>query len=98
MFIILFFNNAPDVALWIIEKTHETIKDHLNHDLIRQLKYTVVRHLYDIKWSSGQDITKHKEFFEGVFQEAYPSEEKFNESLIFNSLKFMHLRCYRKSW
>ena len=84
-----FFNNAPDVALWIIEKTYETIKDHLNHDLIRQLKYAVVRHLYDIKWDPGQNITKHKEFFESIFQEDYPSAEKFNESSIFNPVELI---------
>lgn len=83
----LFQNSAPDVALWLIKEAQETIQSKLECENVKQLKYAVVRHLYSIKWEPCQSIVQHKEFFEQLFLELYPSSEKYNESPVFNPLE-----------
>lgn len=86
--IFLFRNNAPDVALWLLENSSvdfaQPAKDlELILDCARS---EVTRHLYQLKWIPGQNIRDHAQWFERVFAINYPVMNEFNEDPKFNPL------------
>jgi FkbM family methyltransferase len=86
--IFLFRNNAPDVALWLLENanadmTHPAADLELILDCARS---ETIRHLYQLKWIPGQNIRDHAEWFERVFAVAYPVMNEFNDDPTFNPL------------
>ena len=86
--IFLFRNNAPDVALWLLENSNADLT-HPARDLERICdcaKFEAIRHLYQLKWIPGQNIRDHAEWFERVFAAAYPVMNEFNDDPTFNPL------------
>ena len=86
--IFLFRNNAPDVALWLLENSSvDFAQPAKDLELILDCaKSEVIRHLYQLKWIPGQNIRDHAQWFERVFAINYPVMNEFNDDPKFNPL------------
>ena len=86
--IFLFRNNAPDVALWLLENSSvDFAQPAKDLELILDCaKSEVIRHLYQLKWIPGQNIRDHEQWFERVFAINYPVMNEFNDDPKFNPL------------
>jgi len=79
----LFLNNAPDVALYILENSSQRLSKYSEISSTKLLRFSqlqTMRHLYSLKWIPGQSIRKHKEFYEYVFDDAFLEVNQYNES------------------
>ena len=82
----LFRNNAPDLALYILEKKSDIFKDLKTTKQYIYAAYLTATYFYKLKWQPNQNIHEHKEFYEKVFTLEYPSMNKFNESDYYNKI------------
>lgn len=88
--IFLFRNSAPDLAIWLIENT--AIPGKMRQcqggleNLYHSARNLVIRHLYTLKWSPGQDIGNHEEWFENLWGSPLPRMSQFNESIEHNPI------------
>ena len=80
----LFRNNAPDLALFLLNKTFKILKkiSHTNH--YDYAKFLTIKHFYSIKWSPNQKPNKHAQFYEKIFNSKYPKGHEYNGSNLFN--------------
>ncbi len=78
----LILNNGIDLALYLLEKNskfHKNFKNFSKTKLFSFIKISVLKHLYGLKWLPNQSLKSHKIFYEKIFNEKYPSMNKYNE-------------------
>lgn len=82
----LFLNNAPDLALHLIE---EHIKKFISTSASSEQLFCqrlVIDHLRQLKWLPGQSEEEYSKFYQKHFNEEFPSVNKYNENELFNPM------------
>jgi len=83
MIAFLYLNNAPDIALYLLENTSGKFNRYFGlqgTQLLRFIQLLTMKHLYSLKWIPGQSLKKHKNFYENVFDDRYLEVNQYNES------------------
>ena len=82
----LFLNNAPDLALHLIEEySREFISLGASSERLF-CQRLVIDHLRQLKWLPGQSEDEYSKFYQTHFHEEFPSVNKYNESELFNPI------------
>ena len=77
-------NNAPDLALALMEESHKQIQRYgvflKNSKLFYQLSLLIEKYLYSLKWIPGQSESAHARTFEKIFSRKMRTGTQFMSS------------------